>query len=51
MLNLKSELENETQKICDFAIQTDHLIPARRPDLVIANEKETLLTSEFCCFS
>ena len=28
--------ENETRKtLCDFVIQTDHIIPARRPDLVL----------------
>ena len=33
-------LENETHEILlDFEIQTDHLIPARRPDLVIINKK------------
>ena len=32
--------ENETHKILwDFEIQTDHLIPARRPDLVLINKK------------
>ena len=31
-------LENETHKIpWDFEIETDHLISARRPDLVIVN--------------
>ena len=33
----KSEtvLENETDKIMwDFEVQTDHLIPARKPDIV-----------------
>ena len=33
----ESTLENET----DFEIQTDHLISARRPDLVIVNKKRT----------
>ena len=34
-------LENETQKFpCDFGIQTDHLIPTRRPDLKINNKKK-----------
>ena len=34
-------LENETRKIHkDFDIQTDHLIPATRPDLVIVNKKK-----------
>ena len=37
----ESTLENETHKILrDFEIQTDHLIPARRPDLVIVNGKK-----------
>ena len=26
--------------IWDFNIQTDHLIPARRPDLIIINKKK-----------
>ena len=34
--NPESVLENETHKLLwDFEIQTDHLILARRPDLVI----------------
>ena len=34
-------LENDTHKILwDFNIQTDHLIPARRPDLMIINNKK-----------
>ena len=33
-------LENDTHKLLwDFNIQTDHLIPARRPDLIIINKK------------
>ena len=37
----ESVLENETHKILlDFEIQTDHLIPARRPDLVLINKKK-----------
>ena len=37
----ESVLENETQKVlCDFKIQTDQLIPARRPDLRIINKKK-----------
>ena len=33
--------ENDTHKLLwDFDIQTDHLIPARRPDLIIANKKK-----------
>ena len=37
----ESVLEKETLKIlCDFEIQTDHLISARRPDLVIVKKKK-----------
>ena len=37
----ESVLENKTHKIlCDFEIQTDHLIPARKPDLVLIYEKK-----------
>ena len=36
MCNPESVLENEKHKIFwDFEIQTDHLISARRPELVI----------------
>ena len=36
----ESFLENETHKIIwDFEVQTDHLIPARRPDLVLIDKK------------
>ena len=41
MHNPESIIENETHKILwDFEIQTDHLISARRPDLVIVNTKK-----------
>ena len=34
-------LENDTHKlIWDFNMQTDHLIPDRRPDLIIINKKK-----------
>ena len=37
----ESDLENEDYKILwDFSIQTDHVIEARRPDLVLVNKKE-----------
>ena len=37
----KSVLENENYKILwDFSIQTDHVMEARRPDLVVADKKE-----------
>ena len=36
-------LGNETHRLlCDFDIQTDHLILARRPDLIIINKKTEL---------
>ena len=39
--NPVSVLENETHKLLwDFYIQTDHLISARQPDLIIINKKK-----------
>ena len=39
--NPESVLENETHKLLlDFEIQTDHLILARQPDVIIINKKE-----------
>ena len=47
MYNPVSVLENETQKVLrDFEIQTDHLISARRPNLVKVNKKENQLNSD-----
>ena len=41
--NPTSVLENGTHKLLwDFDIQTDHLISARRPDLIIINKKKKL---------
>ena len=41
MWNQAPVLENATHKLLwDFNIQTDHLIPARRPDLIIINKKK-----------
>ena len=41
MHNPAPVLENVTHKLrWDFNIQTDHLIPARRPDLIIINKKK-----------
>ena len=41
MHNLESVLKNETHKLLwDFEIQTDHLISARRPDLIIINNNK-----------
>ena len=48
-------LENDTHKLLwDFNIHTDHLIPARRPDLKIINnkkkkKKEDLQNCRLCC--
>ena len=42
--------ENETYKLLlDFEVQTDHLISARRPDLVIPNKKEENLPNRGLC--
>ena len=36
-------LENDMHKLLwDFNIQSDHLIPARRPDLIIINKKKKI---------
>ncbi len=41
MHNPAPVLENDTHKLLrDFDIQMDHLIPARRPDLIIINKKK-----------
>ena len=51
MHNPTAALENETHKLLwDFDIQTDHLISARRPDLIIINEKKKHLQNRgLCC--
>ena len=37
-------LKNDTHKLLwDFDIQTDHLISARRPDLIIINKKKRIV--------
>ena len=43
--------ENDTHKLLwDFDVQTDHLISARRPDLIIINKtKENLQNWRLCC--
>ena len=42
MHNPAPVLENDTHKLLwDFNIQTDHLIPAKRPDLIIIYKKKT----------
>ena len=41
MYNLAPVLENDSHKLLwDFSIQTDQLIPARRPDHIIINKKK-----------
>ena len=46
MHNPAPVLENATHKLLwDFNIQTDHLIPARRPDLIIINNKRKKKTT------
>ena len=41
MYNPAPVLENDTRKLLwDFDIQTDHLISARRPNLIIINKKK-----------
>ena len=47
MLNTESVLKNKTHKLqWDFGIQTNHQIPAGRPDVVIMNKKREL--TELC---
>ncbi len=42
-------LENNTHKLLwDFDIQTDHLISARRPDLIIVNNKKQKKKERIC---
>ena len=43
MHNPAPVLENDSHELLwDFNIQTDHLIPARRPDLIIINKKKRI---------
>ena len=43
MLNPAPVLENDTHKLLwDFDIQTDRIISARRPGLIIINEKKKI---------
>ena len=52
MHNLAPVLENDIHKLLwDFDIQTDHLIPARRPDLIVINKKENLQNCQLCWYS
>ena len=44
-------LENDTHKLLwDFNIQTDHLIPTRRPDLIIINNKNKRIFAKLSTF-
>ena len=50
MHNLAPVQENDTDKLLwDFDMHKDHLISARRPDLVIINKKESLHNCWLCC--
>ena len=50
MHNTESVPENETHKLLwDFGIQTNHLISARRLDLIIVNKKGNSPHCGFCC--
>ena len=49
MHNPAPVLENATHKLLwDFNIQTDHLIPARRPDLIIIKKKKKKKKKRTC---
>ena len=44
----ESVLENEDYKILwDFSIQTDHVIKAQRPDLIVVDKKRTCKIIDF----
>ena len=53
MHNPAPVLENDTHKLqWDFNMQIDHLIRARRPELIIINKKkkkENLQNCRLCC--
>ena len=50
MYKPESVLKNETYKIVqDFEIQTDHLILARRPELILINKKKKKKEQAFWC--
>ena len=49
MHNPTTVLENETHKVLwDFEIQTDYLMSAKRPDLIIF-KKKNLANGRLCC--
>ena len=48
MYTPESVLENDTHKyLCDFEIQTDYQIPARKTDLELINKKKTRYQVDF----
>ena len=52
MCKYESLLENERHKhLCDFEIQTDHVISARQPNLIIINEKKKKRTCKIPDFA
>ena len=52
MPNPAPVIENDSHKLlCDFDIQTDHLISARRPDLIIISKKRKKKTSKIVDFA
>ena len=52
MHNPAPVLENDSHKLLwDFNIQTDHLIPARRQDLIIINKKKKKRTCKIVDFA
>ena len=48
MHNPAPVLKNDTHTLWDFDIQTDHLILARRPDLIIINKKKEKENLHYC---
>ena len=51
MHNPTSVLENDTHKLLwDIDVQTDHLISARKPDLIIINKKKEKLQNCGLCY-
>ena len=52
MHNPAPDQENNTHKLLwDFDIQTDHIISARRPDLITINEKKKKKISKIVDFA
>ena len=52
MHNQLSVSENDTHKLLwDFDVQTDHLISARRPDLIVINKEKKKRTCKIVDFA